>query len=340
MEIRPDEQLLLKYLNNQCTLLEAEQVLEWMSKEEGRTLAGQFLDKELSSENLSIEMDSGNDIRSALIYHKILQKIKSNEGENKSIARRIVPKWIKYAAASIIPLLIGSALLWLLYLRQSDELSWQELQVPKGEKVQMMFQEGTRVWLNSDSKLKYPLDFRRDLREVELEGEAYFNVKSDSDKPFVVKLNNLTIKVRGTSFNVRSYSDDLAVTTTLDNGKITLISDSAGKQKEIRLLPGQEAIYSKTNKSITIQSSEPGHNSTWKNNKLVFRNTPLNELVKTLERWYNVRFVVQDPSISIYTYTISFENEKIEIVLNDLAKITPIKYRLNDGTVYLTKKNN
>jgi len=340
MDLQPDDKLFQKYLNNQCTPQEAEQVLEWISGNKGWSFTEDHFQKEISAFSSSDELKPDHEIRSALIYQRILLKTGLASDGKRSATRTRQLYRVKQVAAMVIPLIIGSLFTWVIFLKPSKELSWQELQIPKGEKMQMMFQEGTRAWLNSDSRLKYPLDFKSDTREVELEGEAYFNVKSDPDRPFIVKMKNLTIKVKGTSFNVKSYSGDSTITTTLDNGKITLIADSSGIKRDIILLPGQEAIYSRNNNSVKVLKSEIGQNSTWKNNKLSFRNTPLNEMILTLERWYNVKFVIDDPSIKIYTYTIQFENEKLQVVLDDLEKITPVKCSLINGIVYMTKKRN
>jgi ferric-dicitrate binding protein FerR (iron transport regulator) len=290
-------------------------------------------------ENSDQNVDSP-EVRTAKMFRLIMEKIYADQAAESTLqTRRIFPNWLKVAAAIFIPLLITNAIIWFVLEKPNSQIAWQEVYVPKGEKQQVIFQDGTRVWLNSDSKLKYPVEFAGNQREVKLEGEAYFKVKKNPKKPFIVMVNNLSIKVLGTSFNVKAYHDEKLITTTLDEGKISLLTKQKNEPVEYALLPGQEAYYSKTSSDITVVKSEVGQNSSWKEKKLTFNNTPFLEVVKTLERWYNVKFIIMDQKLSTYTYTITFRNEPLQNVLFGLEKITPISYQIKNGTVEIRKKN-
>jgi len=136
---------------------------------------------------------------------------------------------------------------------------------------------------------------------------------------------------------VKAYHDENVITTALDEGKVSLLTQLKNESVEYTLQPGQEAFYSKNSSAIEIQRIAKGQNSLWKEKKIKFKDTPLFEVIKVLERWYNVKFVVMDQGLSEYTYTITFHNEPLQNVLTGLQKITPIKYQINNGIVEVRK---
>lgn len=336
----PDEKLLEKFLEDQCTPDEARDLLEWISSPEGRLIAENRFDGDVAlMENPDQNIDSP-EVRTAKMFRLIMEKIYADQAAESALqTRRIFPNWLKVAAAILIPLLITNAITWFILEKPNTQIAWQEVYVPKGEKQQMIFQDGTRVWLNSDTKLTYPVEFAGNQREVKLDGEAYFKVKKNPKKPFIVIVNNLSVKVTGTSFNVKAYEDEKLITTTLDEGKVSLLTNQSNEPVEYALLPGQEAFYSKISSDITIVKSEVGQNSSWKEKKIIFKNTSLLDVVKTLERWYNVKFIIKNQRLTNYTYTITFRNEPLQNVLFAMEKITPIRCKVKNGTVEITKKN-
>jgi transmembrane sensor len=339
MYATPDEKLLEKFLDNKCTPEEAQDVLEWISTYEGRLVAESRFDKDIVLIEDSDQSIDNQDIRTTRMFKKIMEKIIADEAMTSTFqTRRLIPNWLKVAAAILIPLILTNAIIWFIFEKPDNNIAWQEVVVPRGEKQQVIFQDGTRIWLNSDTRLKYPVEFSGNQREVKLEGEAYFEVKKNPRKPFFVRLNNLSVKVTGTSFNVKAYHDENVITTTLDEGKISLLAQQNNGPVEYTLAPGQQAFYSKTTAAINIIKSTIGQNSNWKAKKLIFKDTPLLEVVKVLERWYNVKFIVMDQGLSTYTYTISFKNEPLQNVLTGLEKITPIRYQLKNNTVEISKR--
>ncbi|MDP4208333.1 MAG: DUF4974 domain-containing protein [Bacteroidota bacterium] len=333
---KPDEKLIEAYLQNTCTPEEATTVLKWLSTPEGHEFLESRIEKDIVGIDNGDEYLIDHEVRSAYIYQKINDSISSlNKPEN---ILRIRSQWLKIAAAIFIPLLVANAVLWHIFTRSESKPEWQEVYVPKGEKLQVMFQDGSKVWLNSDSHLKYPVAFTGSLRQVNLDGEAYFVVKKNPRKPFIVHLANLDVKVTGTSFNVKAYNDENNITTTLDEGKVSLLLKH-GTKPEYILKPSQQAIYSKGNGQVSIMSSVNGQNSTWKENKIVFNDTPLPEVIKILERWYNVKFATPNPKLPLFKYTISFKNETLQNVLFGLEQITPVHFEMKNGIVEIRKKD-
>lgn len=335
MTPKPDDVLIDKFLHNTCTPEEAGVVLSWLSSPEGQVFAESLLERDITAAGTEHDLVPDHPVPTLKMFREVHRAINAHE-QKSQVSGWFGRGWIKIAAAVLIPLLLTNLLIWKLTLKPSDDISWAEVYVPKGEKLQVMFQDGSRVWLNSDTRLRYPKVFAGNERKVILEGEAYFKVNGEKKRPFLVSLsNNLKIKVTGTSFNVRAYHNDGEIVTSLDEGKISLFGD---REMEYALLPGQIASYNKSLAKVSIGQTVIGGSSQWKENKLVFENTHLEEVIKTLERWYNVEFVVENKESLHYTYTMKFQNEPLQHVLFGLEKITPIKCEFKNGVVRIRKK--
>jgi transmembrane sensor len=327
--------LIEKYLQNECTLEEAKFVLEWISTSEGQQYIAERLNIDINEDK---NFTTDHPVRSVYIYQQINKEIESNRQRNSIFRIFQQPqKWQKIAAAILFPLLVINMVFWYMFINTNEKIVWQEVSVHKGQKLQVLFQDGTRVWLNSGSRLQYPTGFRGKERQVKLEGEAYFVVKKNPKKPFFVHVKNIDVRVTGTSFNVRAYNDEKSVTTTLDEGKISLLLNQKAKRVEYLLKPGQQASFSKNNLQISIAPSKK-ENSSWKDNRLDFNDTPLQDVVHILERWYNVKFEIADSNLVAYKYTISFQNEPLQNVLSGLEKITPIQCKLTSKGIIEIKR--
>lgn len=156
--------------------------------------------------------------------------------------------------------------------------------VPRGGEYNLILSDGSKVFLNSVSKLTYPVFFDKDKREVNLEGEAYFEIVKDKSKPFLVNINGMKIEVLGTSFNIKAYTDEDEIYTTLVEGKIKLNTDK--NEKEWILTPNQQAVFEKNSNSIVVHKVDAKQFIGWKDGIYSFTNQPLEEIMKTLSRWY------------------------------------------------------
>ena len=272
-------------------------------------------------EKLTIFRQAANkSIPSEKMYHQI----------QKNISRKQIKRICFRVAAILIPVifLVG------LYLQINSRVDlfgtteYEEIRVAKGERIQMMFQDGTRVYINSDSWLKYPKKFGLSKREVFLVGEAYFVVAKNKKRPFIVNLNGPSVHVLGTSFDVQAYPENKDIVICLDEGHVNLTLSSA---KEYPLLPGEKLIYNKESDQCRIIKNDHSKQvSMWKDNVISFKDTPLTEVVKVLNRWYNVNFKIEDEQASKYVYTLTSDNTILEKVLQDLEKIAPVKFEYDE----------
>jgi transmembrane sensor len=159
------------------------------------------------------------------------------------------------------------------------------LATPRGGQYQIVLPDGTRVWLNSASSLKYPTTFAGNERRVELNGEAYFEVSKDPSKPFYVKTATQTVTVLGTHFNINSYADEIAAKTTLLEGSVRITGNTNGATAKLK--PGEQAVNTITTIDVK-ENADIDEAVSWKNGKFLFRNTDLHTIMRQLSRWYDV----------------------------------------------------
>ena len=340
------KELILKYLNNRCTKEELNEVLQWFSSnpENGDDKKRIF---EIW-ENYGSEKAIIDDKRLSHLYDKIQQKIdvdtvKLEEHMKSSLS--VVATWmIRVAAVLLIPVL--AFLFYTLSERNSDvkivaSMSIDSIEViaPIGSRTIVQLSDGSKVHLNYGSTLKYPQIFYGETREVILIGEAYFDVAHNPDKPFIVKAGKLNIKAVGTEFNVQSYSGEDAVSTTLVEGKVLLEKQLPYFKTEIlgSMKPGQHVEYSsKTGKIISSVGNVEKYIA-WKDGKLIFDDTSIEQITEKLSRMFNVDIDVDD-NIKDYYYTVTFMDEPLSQILDLMTIATPVNYKilprkkLPDGT--------
>ena len=208
--------------------------------------------------------------------------------------------------------------------------------IPYGKRSEIMLADGTHIWLNSGSQLSYPTKFKTDSREVFLSGEAFFEVKANPNKPFYVITRDIRIKVLGTSFNVCSYIEDNTTQTVLFKGKV-----SAGKDrlfaKTIDMMPGERLIYDKSSKNLIKDRVDVKLYSSWVNGFLNFDNTPITEVYKKLERYYNKNIKAEDDLGKIsFSGKLDLKN-KIEDVLENISFASSVKVRKSNGSFIIKK---
>lgn len=173
-----------------------------------------------------------------------------------------------------------------------------KLDVPRGKEFKIVLEDSTVVWLNSESTLKYPKLFGSNERRVEVEGEAYFQVKKDAKRPFYVVSSGQQIRVYGTTFNVRNYPEDKSVMTTLETGSIALSLCGDDDGGELRLTPGHQAVFDKTDNSVNLRTVKPEVITGWRHGKFVFEEQPLSAIMRDLARWYNFEYEFADEAVS------------------------------------------
>lgn len=207
------------------------------------------------------------------------------------------------------------------------KLHFNQLIVPYGKQFSVELSDGTLVFLNAGTKLRYPRTFTDiNLREVYLEGEALFNVKQNKERPFIVHTDKMNIRVLGTEFNVSSYKNDYKRSVVLKEGSLGVYkSREAFNKNSIIIKPSQEAIIDK--QGIKVREINIEKHIAWVNGVLHFSSDRFDDIIKKLERHYNVNIESNDEAINSIIYTGIFEEKTIEDILNTFQKITRFKYQ-------------
>ena len=215
---------------------------------------------------------------------------------------------------------------------EDKESVYNELIVPRGGEYDIILEDGTHVWLNADSKLKYPAVFTGKERRVYLEGEGYFDVARDSTRPFFVETQKQSIRVLGTAFNVCSYSGDQKNYTTLARGKVVVQDKQGGKQWI--LSPGQQVCLNIANGESVVREVDVQKEIAWKDGVFVFHGQTLEQIMTKLARWYNVTVFYQNEE----TRSLLFKGNlprysNFQMILNVLEKSSNVKFNVKDRVV-------
>jgi len=244
---------------------------------------------------------------------------------------------MRYAAVFVLAFLAGAFALTLISQNQETPLyhSYNEIQVPNGEKSTVTLYDGTRVWLNSGTTLKYPVAFQPKERKVYVDGEAYFDVSAKEDQSFIIQADQLQIKVLGTRFNVCAYHTDDKFFVTLEEGSVQTSSVVNGA--ELILSPGDQAIFSRETNQIAQMKVDTDLYSSWKEDLLRFQDAPFKEVIKKMERWYDVNITLDGSIDTEETYTMTIKTESLREMLTVLSKTTPMKYEITGKKVRIAR---
>lgn len=314
----PDESLLLKYITGETTDNENSWIESWMNEDS-------------DNEKLITQL--------ALIYHahKTQERIKHRDTEYafkkiqhkiRSKSRKLFIRRVGVAASLVIGILgIGSLLIQFLNIKEKYAPSLITVQSNDNSRSQFTLPDGTEVHLNSRSVLTYPSYYQGNERKVTLlEGEAYFKVAHNADRPFIVNVSDdrYKIKVLGTEFNLQAYKEDKVIRTTLVEGSVQI--DIAGRNAKTTLEPSQKAVYSLNTDQLQITTTNTDRETDWMFDRLVFRQTPIKEVLARLSRFYNVEFDVKNDIIYKYTFTGTFEDKPLYQVLDYMKISSKINY--------------
>lgn len=229
-----------------------------------------------------------------------------------------------------------------LYLRTGDTLRYtlaespdtiiryNTLTIPKGNDYHLMLSDGSVVYLNTSSRLRYPVRFSGKTREVELLGEGYFDVKHDPDHPFIVKTKDVAVKVLGTSFNVRAYQEEEAIYTTLVEGRVEV----RNQQSEVILSPSQQAVCTPEGRNIDVQTVNTDYYVGWISGRFIFNNTRLDDILTRLQQWYNFEVFYEKEELKDLPFSLNIDKHKdFSHILNALERTERVRFSIKDKTV-------
>ncbi|WP_431129191.1 FecR family protein [Flagellimonas flava] len=220
----------------------------------------------------------------------------------------------------------------------SSNLVFNEIYVPYGQTFKLTLSDGTKVWLNAGTSLRFPqfLNTSTQNRVVYLNGEAYFDVAKDKDRPFIVNAENLDIEVLGTQFNVSAYKSDGEIATTLVEGSVSVYENSNPDTK-VLLSPSYQASFVKENGSITRNKVDTRIYTGWMENLLIIDNLSFAQILDKLERSHNVSIINNATHLEGEIFNGEFENESINSILGTIASSTPFTYTIENNVITISK---
>ena len=230
----------------------------------------------------------------------------------------------------------GNSITYLQKTSDPNKQKYNILKTPRGGEFFITLSDSTKVWLNAESQIKYPVVFLGDIRRVELTGEAFFEVAPNKNKPFQVISGDQTIEVLGTSFNVSSYNDDIEVVTTLLEGKVK-INQTFGDKKSILLSPNEQSILNKENGIIENIKVDPNHFIAWKSGKFYFKQEKLKDITKVLSRWYDVEIFFANSVAENIRFTGRFKRYENFDHVRSIIELTEEVTFIKKGNTILIK---
>jgi ferric-dicitrate binding protein FerR (iron transport regulator) len=330
MQNEPDyiEILISNYLSGEATQTDKDEVITWIDESPANKRIFEETQRiwQKSHTYLSAS-DIGSDRQK--ISDQIIQQ------HSKPDKNRMLISWFyRVAAVLALPIMLGIG--WYLGSSNSNiETQICEVTAPKGQISKCVLADGTEVWLNAGTTLTYDPTLKGSMREVYLDGEAYFKVAKNKHKPFAVNTKYAQIKVLGTIFNLKAYSGEDKVETTLEEGSVEF-SLNGSKAKPVEMKPGEQIIYKISEKKMIQGQVETYLHTAWKDGKFVFKDADLKTIILELEKLYDVHIHLENDSLLKLHFRGMFEYEQnIFSALETLERTTNMKYRMNGRDIWL-----
>ena len=214
--------------------------------------------------------------------------------------------------------------------KNNKKVIYNTVNVPRGGEYKLLLSDGTKVWLNSESQIRYPVHFSKNKREVWIRGEVYFDVEKDESCPFIVGVNNIEVEVLGTEFNIEAYDDKTNITTTLVEGKVKLTKVN----KEVVILKDQQAVTLKGKDDFIVKNVDAKTYTLWKEGYFYCEAENLSSIMEKLSRWYDVNIFYMNKSVKEKRFSIEVKRyEDIDNVLDILSATNKVNFKINANNI-------
>ena len=263
----------------------------------------------------------------------LIAEVEDIKSKYRSLRSRFI---ISLSAAAAIALVIATSSLIIIQRNHVFKKLYTENIVPKGQKSNLILPDGTRVFLNSGSVIRYDNSFGKKYRKLELSGEAYFEVTHNEKLPFIINTADVEVKVIGTKFDVIAYPGDETVETIVTEGKVSVTE--LHNQSSLMLSANQKATFNKDTRLLMLNYVNPDLYISWKNDLLTFDNENFANVIKKLERWYDVKIHVEGTDSIRDRFTMTIKSESLREVLDLISLTTNIEYSVDANQVTITYK--
>lgn len=324
--------IIAKYLDNSCSQDEQDQFHQWLQDSHENA---KYFDKVKALWEMAALDAESFDPNVDIAWSQVSQR--TDDTLAPSAKTKVVPmtqSWWRYAAAVV---LIGMTVWVGLTVYDTLDISSKQILVEtQAERnTAVILPDGSQVWLSANSSLSYPQEFSEDTRTAKLQGMAYFEVVKDSEKPFFVSTKETVTTVVGTAFNVRAIADENQVQVTVSSGKVRFAS-SQDRSTGVALDPGDQGVFNKSNRQVDKVTNEDLNFLSWKTGKLIFRNTPLPQVIAVVNEHYQSKVIVGEAALNSCQITSTFDNKSLEEILQVLKEIFNGEVTYRDDTISIT----
>lgn len=320
-----NRELLAKYLSNELNSREKLEVENWLKQSEENR------DELEKNRKILLKVDAfykAKSFYSEAAWNNVHSKINPPQRtviQRKKERKEAILRFYKYAAIIVIAILLGSVGYYIGFKNQVTMVYGELISANNQVVNEYVLPDGTLVALNSNSKLTFPKHFKNDVREVTILGEAFFDVKPNPEKPFIINAGNAQVKVLGTSFNVNAYPEAETVEVVVKTGKVQVINknleNTSTINNEVYLIPGEKGtLFTKSNLLEKTENTNPNYLA-WKTHDLIFDEVPLHEVIQCLENVYHVDIKVSEPELNDLLLKAHFDKKPIDFVL-DVVRLT------------------
>lgn len=324
------KRLIIRVLQGEATTAEQQEADRWASmSEDNRRLVETYKDL------LLLTINDAHPYNTGVAWNKVKERINNSTGVvSKTKSRLHAGRIVRFALPAVAAMLLIAVGIFSLIKRTPEMIKYATT-----DKIAATQQlpDGSHFSLNAHSVINYPEKFNKNTREVSLTGEAFFEVSHNPERPFIVHVRGMDIKVTGTSFNVKTMNDGEFVVVSVNTGNVVVYPAGSGENGALHtiLSAGEKATYNHQNRSIVKGVNDDLNLLSWKTGILIFRESRLTDVFKSLEKKYNITFVVNNPEIYNQRLTARFEDESLVDVMESLTLIFNIKYEIKDKQVIL-----
>ena len=317
-------ELVAKFLDGETNAQENSELEAWLAQSEENRKAFEESKKAFKKTDAYYRLNRFN---ANPAWEKVNAQIASLPEKTVSLKRNrkeVITQFYKYAAVIVLALLLGSVGYYIGFVNHGQAVYSEIISAQRQVLQEYVLPDSTVVTLNSNSKLTFPRKFEGDVREVSIEGEAFFDVKPNPEKPFVINAGDAQVKVLGTSFSVSAYPGKETVDVIVKTGKVQVISKNTELQtanREVFLIPGEKGTMFNKNKMLEKSVNTDPNFLSWKTHDLVFDKVPLHDVIQCLEKTYHIEIELTDPELNNLLYEGHFAQEPAEFVL-DIIRLT------------------
>lgn len=336
-------ELLAKYESNECNSHEKLQVEDWLSQSDDNRKEFEQNKNRLRKIDTYFQAKKFDTNTAWTNVHTQISPSKVKSIQHKTKRKEVIAQFYKYAAIVVVALLLGS-IGYFIGFRNQVPTVFSEIISAQNQVVQeYVLPDGSVVALNSNSKLLFPKKFKGNIREVTIIGEAFFDVKPNPEKPFVIHAGNAQVKVLGTSFNVCAYPGTEAIEVTVKTGKVQVINtniDLIAETREVFLTPGEKGTLFAENNLLEKSVNTNPNFMAWKTHDLIFNKVPLPDVIRCLEKVYHIDIELTEPALNDLLYEGHFDGKPIDFVLDVIRLTFNLELSVDEELYTLSSRTN